>query len=196
LGAGRRPEEPPHEPAVPEIGEKRPDHRARFGLELGGAAVMGGAGAAFLPLVRFDLALRSRLWIVAALAGFGTRTSVENQTGSARMAQGFALLGAAYRFQAGYGLRPFLGFSAGALHTSVEGQADQPDDQGRHVARWSFLLDAGGGAGLQLSDRLHMTLAVHAQVAQPYIGIRFGDKVVGTSARPNLLATLTLGAWL
>ena len=34
------------------------------------------------------------------------------------------------------------------------------------------------------------------QVAEPYLAVRFVDTVVATSARPNLLLTLTVGAWL
>ena len=36
----------------------------------------------------------------------------------------------------------------------------------------------------------------HAQLAEPYPAVRFVGAVVATSARPNLLLTLTIGAWL
>jgi hypothetical protein len=81
------------------------------------------------------------------------------------------------------------------LHTSVEGRADAPN-QGRVADQWSFLVDAGAGSLLRLPDRFYLSLAAHAQLAEPYPAIRFLDTVVATSARPNLLLTLTIGAWL
>ena len=42
----------------------------------------------------------------------------------------------------------------------------------------------------------HLTLAAHVQVAEPYIAIHVVDTLVATSGRPNVLLSLTLGAWL
>jgi hypothetical protein len=169
----------------------------RFGIEVGGAAVMSldGVGPALLPLLRFDWAPRS--WFVAqlAVAGLGTRPTVESQGESAQVTQEYLVLGAAYRFRADKPLRPFVSLAAGALRTSVDGRAEAPN-VGRHDQQWSFLLDGAAGAHLHLRDRFYLVLAVHAQLAEPYLAIRFVDTVVATSARPNLLATLTLGAWL
>jgi hypothetical protein len=81
------------------------------------------------------------------------------------------------------------------LHTTVEGRADAPN-QGRVVDQWSFLVDVGLGAQLRLPDRFYLSLVAHAQLAEPYVAVRFVDAVVATSARPNLLVTLTIGAWL
>jgi hypothetical protein len=47
-----------------------------------------------------------------------------------------------------------------------------------------------------LPDRFTLSLALHAQLAEPYLAVRFVDTQVATSARPNLLLTLTVGAWL
>ena len=77
-------------------------------------------------------------------------------------------------------MRPFVALSAGALHTTVEGRADAPN-QGRVVDQWSFLVDAGVGAQLRLPDRFYLSLAAHAQLAEPYVGVRFVDAVVATS---------------
>jgi hypothetical protein len=52
------------------------------------------------------------------------------------------------------------------------------------------------GAGLRLGGRYYAALAVHVQVAAPYVAIHFVDEVVATSGRPNLILTLTVGAWL
>ena len=177
--------------------ERLARHPERFGVEVGGAGVMSldGVGPALLPLVRFDWSLRSWFLAQAALAGLGTRSTVEGLAGSAQVAQAYGLLGGSFRFRAGARLRPFATLSAGVLRTSVEGRADAPN-QGRVVEQWSFLVDAGLGASLRLPDRFTLSLAAHAQVAEPYLGVRFLDAVVATSARPNLLLTLTIGAWL
>jgi hypothetical protein len=171
----------------------------RFGVGVGAATIMSldGVGAALLPTLRFDWALRSWLLVDVSLAGLGTRPTVATSTGSAQVDQAYGLVGGCYRFRAGERLRPFVGLAAGVLHTSVEGQADSPNQgQGRSAGQWSFLLDGSFGAWLQLRDRFFVSLAAHAQVAEPYLAIRFADAVVATSARPNLLLTLTVGAWL
>jgi hypothetical protein len=148
-----------------------------------------------LPLVCFDWSPRS--WFVAhvTLAGLGTRPTVENDAGSAQVAQAYGLLGGSVRFRADRRLRPFAALSAGVLHTSVEGRADTPN-AGQVVDQWSLLVDAGAGASMRLPDRFTLSLAVHAQLAEPYLAVRFVGAVVATSARPNLLVTLTVGAWL
>ena len=68
--------------------------------------------------------------------------------------------------------------------------------EGHGVDRWSFLLDARVGTGLHLYPHYYMTFAVHVQVADPYVAIHFADAVGATTGRPNLLLTLTVGAWL
>src|SRR4029079_1116479 len=69
-----RPKEPP------------PPRAGRFGVEVGGAAVLSpdGVGPALLPLVRFDWSLRPWLLAHATLAGLGTRPTVETAAGGAR----------------------------------------------------------------------------------------------------------------
>jgi len=177
--------------------ERLARHPERFGVEVGGAGVMSldGVGPALLPLVRFGWSLRSWFLAQAALAGLGTRSTVEGLAGSAQVAQAYGLLGGSFRFRAGARLRPFATLSAGVLRTSVEGRADTPN-LGRVLDQWSFLADAGLGASLRLPDRFTLSLAAHAQLAEPYPAVRFVGAVVATSARPNLLLTLTIGAWL
>jgi len=148
-----------------------------------------------LPLVRFDWSLRSWFLIQAALAGLGTRSSVQTQDGSAQVAQLYGLLGGSVRFRAGERLRPFASLSAGVLRTSVEGRPEA-SDVGHVVAQWSFLVDASAGGQLRLPDRFYLSAAAHAQLAQPYLAVRFFETPVATSGRPNLLLTLTIGAWL
>ena len=189
---------PPPPAVVRFVDVERVDrHPERFGVEVGGAAVMSldGVGPAVLPLVQFGWSLRSWLVVQAALAGLGTRPTVETLAGSAAVAQAYGLLGGSLRFRAGERLRPFAALSAGVLRTSVEGRADAPS-YGRTAEQWSFLVDAGAGGALRLPDRFYVSLAVHAQLAEPYPAVRFLDVVVATSARPNLLLTLTIGAWL
>jgi hypothetical protein len=170
----------------------------RFGVEVGATAVMSldGVGPAVLPVVRFVWAVWPWFDVEAAAGGLGTRPTVQTETGSAQVAQEYGVLGACYRMRSGQKLRPFVALSAGVLHTSVEGRAESPPDQGRYADQWSFLLDAGLGVSMRLRDRFYLAVAAHAQMAEPYLAIRIVDEVVATSARPNLLLTLTIGAWL
>jgi hypothetical protein len=177
--------------------EKLASHPERFGIEVGGAAVMSldGVGPAVLPLLRFDWALRPWFLAQMAVAGLGTRPTVQSGNASAQVAQEYGVLSACFRPSLGQRVRPFVVLSAGALHTSVEGRADSPN-RGRSADQWSFLLDGGLGTRVRLRDRFDLALAVHAQISEPYLAVRFVDTVVATSARPNLLLTLTIGAWL
>jgi hypothetical protein len=177
--------------------ERLARHPERFGVEVGGVGVMSmdGVGPAVLPFARFTWGLHPRFAAQAELAGLGTRPTVETLAGSAQIAQAFALIGGSLRFRSGERVRPFAVLSAGVLRTSVDGRADPPN-QGRSVGQWSFLADAGGGAQVRMPDRFYLAVALHAQLAEPYLAVRFVDSVVATSARPNLLASLAIGAWL
>ena len=177
--------------------ERAAAHPERFGVEVGAAAIMSldGVGPALMPLVRFDWSLRSWFLAQATLAGLGTRPAVERATDSAQVAQAYGLLGASFRLRPAARVRPFAAVSAGVLRTAVEGRADAPN-QGQAAEQWSFLVDAGLGALLRLPDRFYLSAAVHVQLAEPYLGVRFVDTVVATSGRPNLLLSLTVGAWL
>ena len=93
------------------------------------------------------------------------------------------------------GCGPSSALAAGALRTSVEGQASLTTD-GHSVGQWSFLLDGSLGAGLRLYGRYYLTLAAHLHLAEPYVAIHVVDAVGATAGRPNLLLTLTVGAWL
>jgi hypothetical protein len=199
--APKEPSEPPATapPAVVRfVGMEPPPARTeRVGVEVGAAGALGfgGVGLAVLPIVRFDWVLYPWLVAQASLAGLGTRPKVETRLGSAEVAQAYGAVGACYRLRAGRRLQPFLSLSAGALHTSVEGRANSPN-QGQAAQQWSFLLDGGLGSWLKLRDRFYLALAAHVQMAEPYLGVRFIDTVVATSGRPNVLLTLTVGAWL
>ena len=173
------------------------NERERFSFEIGAAGLMSldGVGPAILPTVRAAWAARSWLMVQAALTGAGTRPTVTTTAGNASVAQQYGVLGTFFRFGADRRLWPFFGLAAGVLHTSVEGQPGL-SMEGHDVDRWSFLLDTSLGTGLRLSPRYYMTLAVHAQVADPYVAIHLGEGVGATTGRPNLLLTLTAGAWL
>lgn len=167
------------------------------GIELGAVALasLDGIGPAFLPLARLDWAVRPSLIVQATMAGFGTRPSVDTSLGKAQIAHQYGVLGACYRFRPDARLRPFMGLSAGVLHTQVDGQADLPK-QGHTIDRWAFLAEASLGTSLHLHERYALSLAAHVHVAQPYVAMHFVDDVVATSGRPNLALALTFGAWL
>jgi hypothetical protein len=197
--ARRRRNEPIARPPMATVpaGEVHEPASDRVGLEVGAVAMMSldGLGPAVLPTVRVGWAVRPWLVMQISAAGLGGRSTVATTAGNARVAQQYAVLGGFYRLRSAQRLWPFLGLAAGALRTSVEGQASW--GTGGHTAeRWSGLLDVSLGAGLRLYGRSYMTLAAHVQVAEPYVAIHIVDTVGATSGRPNLLLTLTIGAWL
>ena len=179
-----------------ELGEspKRPE---RIGFGLGAAVLtsMDGLGPAILPVVHFDGKLRTWLGVHAELAGLGSRPAVATTEGNARVAEQYGIFGGSYRFHADQGFGPFVALSAGALRTSVQGEADAPR-QGHAATQWSLLWDASVGAWLHLPGRYYVSLAGHVQLAEPYVAIHIMDAIVATSGRPNLVVTLTVGAWL
>lgn len=192
---------PPRPPAavikLVDMGRGAPARAERIGVEVGGAAVMGvdGIGPALLPLVRVGWAARSWLIAEATLAGLGTRPAVTTEAGSAEVAQAYALAGGAVRLRDSSDWRPFIAFSVGGLRTSVAGRANPPNE-GHAVGQWSFLVDLGFGVAIHLPDRFYLSFGADAQLAEPYVRLRFADAIVATSARPNLLVTATVGAWL
>jgi hypothetical protein len=173
----------------------------RLSLEVGAAALtsLDGVGAALLPVLRLGWDVRPWLALQATAAGLGSRPTVATAAGNARVAQQYGVVGGCYRFRSAQAERPvfwpFVNLAAGVLRTSLAGQADSPR-QGHAMDQWSFLLDGSVGAGASLSRRYYLTLAAHVHVAAPYVAVHFVDEVVATSGRPNLLLTLTLGAWL
>jgi len=92
-------------------------------------------------------------------------------------------------------LAGFLTLSAGALHTTLDGSGDSPN-QGQRVKQWAFLAEGSLGARLELSTRYSLCLAGHVQWAAPYAAIHFVDTQVATTGHPNLAASLAVGAWL
>jgi hypothetical protein len=170
----------------------------RLGLELG-VAVLGsldGVGPAVSPIARVGWAAGSRLAVQAELSGLGSRPEVATSGASARIGQQHALLGVcACVPSATRRLRPMFALSAGALRTSVDGEADAPL-QAHADTRTSFVLQASVGARLGSARGYELALAAHAQIAYPYVAIHLLDRLVATSGRPNLLLTFTVGAWL
>ena len=163
-----------------------------------GAAMLSsidGVGPALMPIVRIGWSARPWLELQATVAGFGSRPAVVSASGSARVGQEYAVVGAGTCARAGRTLQPCVALAGGVLRTAIDGEADAPADA-HFVERWSFLLDAGAGARLNLPGRYHLTLAAHVQVAEPYIAIHVVDTLAATSGRPNVLLSLTLGAWL
>lgn len=174
-----------------------PDVSERLGVEVGASGVMSldRLGPAVLPTVQVGWSARPWLALQALAAGFGTRSTVTGTAGKALVEQRYALLGTRYRARATHRLWPFARLAAGVLHTSVEGQAGWGTG-GHKTNRWSVLVDASLGAGLRLYGHAYLTLAAHVQIAAPYVAIYLADIEGATSGRPNILLTLTVGAWL
>lgn len=167
-----------------------------------GAALMSsldGVGPALLPLGRVEWSVRPWLALQATVAGLGSRPNITGAAtaGSARVAQQVATLGACLCAppSAAAILGLHLALSAGVLRTAIDAQADAPA-QVHPIRRWSLLFDASVGARVHLSGRYLLTLAAHVQVAEPYVAIHFIDTRVASTGRPNVLLSLTVGAWL
>jgi hypothetical protein len=120
---------------------------------------------------------------------------IETDVGRLRVAQQYAVAGISCcgPFEAGF--EPLLSLSAGALRTSLDGEA-VPPNQGHRVATWSFLLEGSFGLRLPLTGPYYSTIASHVQLAEPQVAVRAVDSTVATSGRPNVLLSLTVGAWL
>jgi hypothetical protein len=188
-------------PAVPPTRDVAPKPAPRrtelFGLQAGAAVITGldGISPAFSPLVRFDWAASSWLVAQATLAAFGTRPTVESEAGSATVARNYGSLGLCYCSPSGPKLRPLVSLSAGAMQTLLDGRAAAPE-KGHSLEQWSFLVEGSVGARLRFAERFYTTLAAHVQFATPYVAVHFVDELVATSGRPNLVFSLTVGAWL
>jgi hypothetical protein len=186
-------------PAVVAPAEAAPPGRVapRFGFEAGAAVLtsLDGVGPALLPIARFGWTASPRLVLQATAAGLGSRPAVTTPAGSARVAQHYGMVGACFCAPAVQPIGPFATLAAGVLRTAVDGQADAPE-RAHLVARWSLLVEASVGARVRLPGRYFLATAAHVQLAEPYIAIHFIDTLVATSGRPNLLVSLTAGAWL
>jgi hypothetical protein len=185
------------DPSAPGEATKPANDSERLGLEVGAAAVtsLDGVGPAILPMLRLDFALTPTLLVQSTLAGLGTSSTVATMTGNALVAQQHGLVGGYYRLGSGPLLWPSVALSAGVLRTSVEGNASPPN-LGHSTDDWSFLFDASLGAELRLHGHFFLTVAAHAQLTEPYVAIHFLSAVIATTGHPNLVLTLTVGAWL
>lgn len=185
---------------VPEPAREKPREEAavsQFGVAAGATLLtsVDGVGPAIVPLVRFDWAVYAGLAAEATISAFGTRPSVETEAGSVRVAQDYGVVGVNYLVPSDSFVAAFVALGAGAMHTALDGSADSPN-QGHHVQQWAFLAQGSLGVRFELSQRYSLCLAGHVQMTAPYASIHFVDTEVATTGRPNLLASLTVGAWL
>lgn len=179
--------------------EARPSSpsRSRFGFEAGATTLTSfdGVATAVLPLVRFGWSLDSWFALEATGAGFGTHPSLETTAGSVDVAQYFALFGASAAVRTGIAIEPLFALSVGAIGTSLNGHA-LPPNVAHDVTQWTAVADGSIGLRLRSSEHFYLTLAAHAQLAEPYVAIHFVDTIVATTGHPNLLVAVTLGTWL
>lgn len=173
-----------------------PASRGRLGLALGAVLLTGfeGGTTAVAPLARVEWAVGTMLALQGEAAGLGSHAQLTTQGGSARIAQQYTVAGVCACGPAARRLRPTLALSAGVLHTSAEGQAESPA-QGHAVAQWSLLVQASLGARLTFFERYELSLAAHAQLAQPYVAVYIGETAATTLGRPTFALTLTVGGW-
>lgn len=169
----------------------------RAGIELGAGLLttLDGVGPALSPVLRVDWRAHPTFLVHATLSGFGTRPSLSAPAGTVRVDQTYAALGSCYCPAASRALAPYLTLAAGAMRTSLVGDAASPA-AGHSISQWSLLLDAGIGARLRLPGRYYTTLSGHLQLLAPRVAIYVLDEQLASSGRPNLAANLMIGAWL
>lgn len=169
----------------------------RVGVELGAAMLTSfdGPESALLPLAGVDWSVRPEFMLQIAFAGLGTRPTLSTEEGSATVAQQYGLIGGSLALPSRRWFRTFLAVSAGTLHTRISGAAESPREA-HSVDQWSLLSDWSLGARLRITDSYFLIIATHLQLAAPYVAIHIVDKVVATSGHPNLVLSLTVGAWL
>lgn len=182
-------------PVVPPR-ERADVQRGTFGVELGALAVtsLAGLGPSLSPVAAADWRVRSWLTLQITMAALGTGASVSNQQDSANITQQFGTFGGCIGL-ASPTLHPYIALSAGVLRASIQGHAQSPK-QAHHIADWSMLTAGTLGVVLDVTERYHLTLASHMQLATPYVAIHLADAEVATLGRPNAALSLTVGAWL
>ncbi|HEY8926614.1 MAG TPA: hypothetical protein VIU64_19660 [Polyangia bacterium] len=169
----------------------------QLGLEVGAAVIVPSfddVAPAVAPLVRVNGATTGPVALQIEAAGFGSRPQVGNSSGSARIAEQYALAGLCTCGPSPRRLRPTVALLTGVLHTSVDGRGEAPA-QGHAVTQWSLLVQASLGARMVAFSRYELAVAVHAQVAEPYVAVYVGDEALATLGRPTLGVTLTVGGW-
>jgi hypothetical protein len=176
-----------------------PASHAKLAVAVGAALLtsLDGLGPALLPLGRIEWTARPWLALQATVAGLGSRPTItaDATTGRARAAQQAATVGACLCAPPRDAIGLHLALSVGALRTAIDAQADAPA-QVHPIRRWSLLMDASVGARVRFMGRGMLTVAAHLQVAEPSIAIHFIDRQVASTGRPNVLLSLTVGAWL
>lgn len=167
------------------------------GLAAGAVALIGldRVGPQLMPLARFEWAPGWPLTLQATVAGFGSEPTIETQAGTVRVAQQYVVIGLSCCHLVEHGFQPLLGLSGGALRTSLDGRGVL-QNEGHRVSEWSALLEGSFGLRLPLTETYQLTIASHVQFAEPEVAVHVLDSVVATTGRPNVLLSLTLGAWL
>lgn len=197
--AGRASEPAAGVSRVPTPSPREPASDRRLALAAGAALLtsLDGVGPALLPVGRVEWTARPWLALQATVAGLGSRPTItaDAMTGRARVAQQAGTLGVCLCAPPQDAIGLHLALSVGALRTAIDAAADAPA-QVHPIRRWSLLIDASVGARLRLLSRTMLTVAAHVQVAEPSIAIHFIDTQVASTGRPNVLLSLTVGAWL
>ncbi|HEX2657555.1 MAG TPA: hypothetical protein VHU40_04760 [Polyangia bacterium] len=192
------PEPPPTVAAPLEALPAPADGPRRLGLELGATLVttLDSVAPSISPLLRANWVVGDVLALQMEGAALGSRAGFAAAGGSARLSQQFALAGVCACWPSSRRrLRPTFALSVGALHSAVTGQAEAPAE-GHGLSAWSLLVQASAGVRVALAPRYELSLAAHAQFAQPYVVVYVVDQAVATVGRPGLGLSLTLGGWL
>ncbi|MFL5303961.1 MAG: hypothetical protein ACJ8F1_02060 [Polyangia bacterium] len=171
--------------------------KRRIGIEAGISMLesVGGPGPAALPLGRVRAWLGDRVCARLTLAGLGSRPRIDTSTGSASVAQNFALAELALALRPGARWRPTFNVGAGALYAHSDGEGVWPY-AGLAQTRWAAALEAGVGVLASIETHVSFALEIGALIAVPHPVVRFYDVEGAKLAFPAVLASLTMVAWL
>ena len=166
----------------------------RLGVGVGGMgfAPAEGEPGGVLPSLRLTAVTRDGRWLGGlSLSGLGTAGRVAAETGSARLAHGFAT---AYLGWATWGmgrLSPLVLVALGVDRLRIEGEGIFPDS-GRSGAVWSLFGEAAVGGRLRLGGHLDLVVAAGAMRAASRTSIRIDGVQAALTGGPSVV----LDAWI
>lgn len=176
--------------AAPTAASEQP---AGFTIDLGVAGLQSvkGPPPSLAPIARLAVELADGFHARLSASGLGTRPRVATASGSASIAQDFALLELTAVLRGAQRVRPMASLGSGLLSVKATGTG-KPPFEGREAQEWSATIDAGLGVALAFRSRAAMVAELHTLLAWPHPAVRLLDVRAATIAYPSLIFTLAL----
>jgi hypothetical protein len=179
---------PPCEPAAPPRG-------GSFGFEAGAAVLHSfeGIGPSVSPILRASYQPMPRVALRLTVAGLGTRPSVGDAEGQARVTQEFGLIEVSPVLSTDGLVRPLVSVGVGTYHFEAQGAAAAPYEASTQEL-WAAVFDAGCGARLAAGRHFGVSLEAHVLFASSRPEVRIAEVEVGGAGHPSVVGSLTLVA--